>query len=355
MLSSSTSMPIVVIFERHWDEAPKQTLKSLIPMLAQEGYDTLCFEAPQNLNESEIMASFNQNIEFDSNLSSQADEYLRRVGVTSKLSDIGFGKLANLMRLYVSSKKYNKVAEKIKNLPASLLLKDIFKDAQRLSISINGVDIDHTDFGNILSLDLLERSVSIEKNEDYRIKTITNNLIKLRNKRGGVVFVCGALHADNLIAKLKEKNIQDVLYYFPHSAKQFDDNIDDIKIIIADGILKDHSYRLLNEKDAKSLNEKIIKEIKSSNTQYRKEVEGGNSHSEFLSEVFKANVQAFERPGYYVDALLDTNQSVDVKNITEKLQEANIQFHQTSLDGHTYLVIPEVNTREVAENIRRLK
>src|ERR1700722_17926007 len=134
-MTSSISLPIVVIFERHWDEVPKQLVKDLLPQLAEEGYDTLCFEAPQNLSEKEILSSHKYGLDLNSKICSQAEECLKRAGINDidKLSTMGFENLAHLMQLFVSSKKYNEVAEKIKHLPATLLLKDIFNKANQLS------------------------------------------------------------------------------------------------------------------------------------------------------------------------------------------------------------------------------
>src|SRR5204862_107854 len=81
-----------------------------------------------------------------------------RVGIKDvALCDLGFKKLAELMRLYVSSQRYLDVAEKIKELPSSILLKDIFNDAKKLYFSIKGVDIDANDFEDIISSDLSQR------------------------------------------------------------------------------------------------------------------------------------------------------------------------------------------------------
>jgi len=357
MVSPSASMPIVVIFERHWDEAPKQIVKSLIPKLAEEGYDTLCFEAPQNLTENEILSSHNAGLELDNKIDSQAKEYLERVGIKNvKLSDIGFKKLTELMRLYVSSKRYLEVSEKIKVLPASILLKDVFDSANRFSLTVKGVDVDATDFAGIVSLDLSKRMSAIEKNEDYRIATISRNLFKLNSERNGLIFVCGALHAENLVNKFKEQNIHDrVLYYFPHSDKNYDDSVEDVKEYLSNDTLKNHTFCLINEGDRKLLINRIIKEVKSKNTQYKEEIIVGNSHSGFLSDVFKKNFQAFMRPGYYVDALLNIDTEDNIEEVIERLREVNISTHKTSLLGSMYLVVAEVNTREIADNIRLLK
>ena len=99
---------------------------------------------------------------------------------------------------------------------------------------------------------------------------------------------------------------------------------------------------------------RIIKEIKSKNTQYQEEVIGGNSQSFFLIQIFKVDFKAFMRRGYYVDALLDIDQTNDSEGIISRLQKANIQTHKISLFGKNHLVIPEVNTKEVADKIYTL-
>lgn len=37
MISSATTLPIVLIFERHWDLAPKKLLSDLIPKISSLG------------------------------------------------------------------------------------------------------------------------------------------------------------------------------------------------------------------------------------------------------------------------------------------------------------------------------
>ena len=41
------SLPIVIIFERHWDLIPKPLVKELLPELSKRGYGNFCFEAPE--------------------------------------------------------------------------------------------------------------------------------------------------------------------------------------------------------------------------------------------------------------------------------------------------------------------
>ena len=353
MVSQSASLPIVIIFERHWDKEPKKIVKSLITTLAEEGYDTLCFEAPQNLTEHEILSSHLEGLKLDSQINSQAQEYVKQAGFKNiKLCNLGFKKLAELMRQYVSSQRYLEVAEKVKVLPSSLLLKEILHNANRLSFSIKGVDIDAKDFESILSHDLSNRMSIIEEKEDYRIATISENLFKLYKQGKGLVFSGGALHAENLINKFKEQNIHNnVLYYFPHSDKNYDDSIEDVKDCLSNDTLKNHTFCLLGESNRKALVKRVIEEIKSKNIHYKEEIIGGNSHSIFLKNLFNKDFKAFMRPGYYVDALLDIEKVDDSEEIIKKLQQVNILTHKTSLFGNKYLVVRDTNTKEVADNI----
>jgi hypothetical protein len=259
------------------------------------------------------------------------------------------------MKLYVSSQRYLEVAEKIKSLPSSILLKDIFNDAKKFYFSIKGIDIDAKDFEDMMSRDLPQRMKVIEEKENDRISTIFENLFNLYKKGKNIVFVCGALHAENLINKFKEKNMQDqILYYFPHSNKNYDDSIDDVKEFFSNETLKNHIFCLINEQDRKLLKERIVKEIKLNNTNYKGEIVEGNSHSRYLSNFFNKNFKAYMRPGYYADALLDTCNVDDCKNVVKKLQQANIPTHNISLEGRNYLVVRDVNTKEIADNIRLL-
>src|ERR1700741_5525606 len=105
MVSPSASMPIVIIFERHWEKIPRQIVKDLIPKLSEEGYDTFCFEFPQNLKEKEILSLHNEALESDKDLNSKAENCLARVGIKNiRLDGLDLKNLSNLMRLYVSRK-----------------------------------------------------------------------------------------------------------------------------------------------------------------------------------------------------------------------------------------------------------
>lgn len=196
----------------------------------------------------------------------------------------------------------------------------------------------------------------ISLREDHRITTMVQNLLKLRTQQEeGVVFACGALHAKGLVDEFKKHGLQDeVLYYFPHSSSRYDENIDDIKRITNDplGPLVDHTY-LLAQKDIKPFGERVIREI-IGKTRYTREILDYNSHSQLLSDCFKTNFRAFLRPGYHADALVDVTESSDIEDIQRRVSAAGVQTHRISLDGRNYLSIPNVNTRDIAERIRKI-
>src|SRR5262249_6503580 len=133
----------------------------------------------------------------------------------------------------------------------------------------------------------------------------------------------------------------------------------------------------------KHLIEKIIKEINNKN--YKEKIVEGTCNSrclnDFLKKSFesklkksadkasiasderpvtlseqvnKASFEAYMRPGYYIDALLDTQNLDDCENVKQQLDQVNISMENISLNGKNYFVIRDINTQEVGNNIRRL-
>ena len=236
-----------------------------------------------------------------------------------------------------------------------MLLKKCFENAQKHSFQIIGIDIDNADYDEICEKVISNRLQLIEKNEDYRIKTMTDNLAKLSENREGIVFLCGALHSDNILSKLKEKNSADnTIYYFPHTPKRYEESMDDINDILIPEhpSLKNHTICLSNSKDVELLKNRIIAEIKTKNTIYKKEILGGNAQTLLLNKIFKANFELRIRPGYYVDALLDYTENRE--NIVKKLHENDIKTKEIIFQDHKFLVIPDINIKEVATKISNL-
>ena len=206
-----------------------------------------------------------------------------------------------------------------------------------------------------MSRDLTQRISVIEEKEDYRISTIFKNLLNLQKSGRGVVFVCGALHAENLISKFKQKGMQDqVLYYFPHSKKSYYDNFDDVKELLSNDTLANRTFCLSTEQERTLFEKTVVKEIKLNNVNYKREIIAGNSHTKFLSRFFNKDFKAYLRPGYHVDALLDVSNKYGCEGIIKKLADANVSTNIILLEGKKHLVIRDVNKKKNADNIRRL-
>jgi hypothetical protein len=349
------SLPLVIIFEQHWNIMPKLLVQDLLPHLAEQGYNSLCFEAPQTFSSDEIIQSHERDLEQSNEIERTAEKFLKQVGIIATLSDVSFQKLAELIRLYVSSQDYLKIAETIKQLPASRLLKNVFNETKKLSISIKGIDLQAEEFHAITTLDLRKRSQEAKKIREYRDLNLFENLQKLRREQSeGVVFLCGATHAKRLLAKFKEQNIQDdVLYYFVHSSGPYNDQVDEevVKKLTKIDPSKKHTH-LLTKQKIKPLSERIIKEIREK-TRYEKEIKE-NSQAQFLSIFFQTHFEAHLRPGYYVDALLNFEDHSEIENIEKSFIKTEVPTYRASLGQKKYLIIPGINTEKVGNKIKTI-
>jgi hypothetical protein len=230
----------------------------------------------------------------------------------------------------------------------------VFDKAAELSLTIKGVDINSSDYNQMNSLDSVRRMAMLRIQNDLRDRTFFQNLSALRTQQaGGIVFVCGAIHAKAMIDQFKKTGLQDeVLYYFPHSSNRYDESIDDIRDVLMNDTLQNHTY-LLSQKHMKAFGKRVIREI-SEKTTYQAEVLDHNAHAQFLSDCFKTPFKVFMRPEYHADALVDTTGQVDVENIKKRVHATGVQTQEYTLDGRRYLVIPNVNTMDITERIRKI-
>ncbi|MCB1115065.1 MAG: hypothetical protein KDK71_01235 [Chlamydiia bacterium] len=352
------SLPIVILFERHWDPIPRAVMQELLPGLAEKGYGTLCIEAPQNISSEEIFKRMNWGLQEDSELEQVAKKFLseRNVSLKQELSEISFTPLTALMRQYVSSQCYVKCAEKLKQLPASRMTKENYEEAKKRGITLKGIDIDNSGFDAMTSADLLTRMTIINSLETSRIETFTKHLLTLKNEQsGGIIFACGALHAKRVVEELnKNETAGEVLYYFPHSARRYDESKDDVAKIIKDnqGTLDGHTYCLTQEK-VKPFAVKVMSDIAEKAT-YQKKIEENTSHAQELTKTFNVPFNSYLRSGHHVDALADVSAVTDVGGMQELLRTKGILSGLTIVKDRQYLAVFNVNTKAVADKIRKL-
>ena len=174
----------------------------------------------------------------------------------------------------------------------------------------------------------------IEKKEDERIASFARNILRLRKEGVGLVFACGAIHSQNLISELKRQGLDDqVVYYFTHSSKSYEEGYDDIKKHLNFEVLKDRIIRLDENNEIKTFSNRVVKEIKQKNRNYCVEVIEKNSHAEILSKLFNVQFTVKMRPGYYVDALLAIEENTSVNEIKQSLKKFEVAFEEIQING----------------------
>lgn len=353
MTSSISNYPTIILFERHWDTTPKKIIRSLIPKLAHEGYDSYCMEASSDLTKQEFALRLKHGVETSTEIYNEAMKLLKNNGVrlNKELSDISYDVLLDLMRYYVSSQKYEIVAEKIKSLPAYRIFNENFSLLKTESIDFCPIDIKADSYDQMIKLGPTERMKLVDRFEENRIQSFVTHLLKLRSERKGVVFSLGAIHATNLIAKLHECGQHDnFIYYFPHSSKHYVDGIDDVNEYLTTPVLEKQKITLDTDSEIESFVKKLISEVQARNTHYIEEVAGGNSQAAYLSEFFKVEFKAFKRLGHYVDLLLDISTVANGDEIARTLSAADIPAR---ISGRNTLIISNVNTQMIGDRIQK--
>lgn len=343
MINPNASLPTIVIFERHFDTQPKLVALKVLPELFKLGYDTFCFEAPHEFTEDKIIRLQMQGAQFDVEITQKVTEIFKTNKIfIQDLPNASFSTLQQLIKYHVSSNSYEEVTQRVKQGPANQIQTKILNTAIKHHFIIRGVDVEEQQFNTLTQADISTRYTAILSNESKRIRNFADNLNPLIEKRGGVVFICGASHPD-VISKLNGK----VAYYFIHSGIVFSHDYNDLKDLKAN--YENHSYCLVNENETSEFVNRILRDVKTNNDVYKKEIEETSS-SKILSHYFSLEVRTLMRPGFYVDALIATDQD----NVKLKLSEYNIESHQITINDKTYLVVQDINTHEVASKILKL-
>lgn len=350
-----SSLPTLVVFERHWDAVPKHLLSNLLPKLADIGYNTLCYEAPENFSEKENMANMQTHLECSEDLYKQSTRLLKERGFEADLNSIGYAKLLDLIQLFVSSKRYFEVTERLKYLPGQRALKNFQQEASKLSFTMKGIDIDSKLYAQIFeNEDPSNRVAKLDMLEDLRINTHFNHLQALQKKQEGTIFLCGVAHAENLMKKFKASNLAErIIYLFPHSNQAYDQDIEQELQVIMNDTLRGHVFCLKSYAEIAQMASTIIEQIKAQNVHYKTKIDEEVSHITCLREAFGLPFEGYLRPGYALDALVPLD-LVEDSAVPSLLNAQQIAHSQILLDGRAYLAVHNINTQEIGRKIRQL-
>jgi hypothetical protein len=276
-----SSLPLIIIFERHWDVVPRSCIKKLVPHLAKCGYDTLCYEFPQDETAQEIRRHINSQIQRTTQINDEVEELCGVKNLNQQDTD----SITNhLSRSNLSRERCQQIARLIKNLPAFKIQQETIEMAvSQLKFSVKGIDLDAAESRALATASSQEHlNLALIDVEKKRIGVMSNNLVKLAQKAKGVVLGCGIVHAAELLAELDRSGINTpVLYYFIHSQHPYKKGVDDVRTFINKNdaiqkdVLKDHTFCLLEnqiddfvERITAQVQEKISahKELKSNSS-----------------------------------------------------------------------------------------
>lgn len=335
------SLPIVIIFNRHWESSPQHLIRNLLPPLAQEGYDTFCQEIPDSLSEEDAIQWVENQVKKRSVTTDMFNIHANK----SKLSypnDLERCTLEEFREAMPSISTGPFL--QLKTLASMKIAHENLLLAKRCTFSI--VCIDDAQAMNELNSTPLNSPLyaqTLEKTSNIREKRMEDHLFRLHAEGKGIVVPLGWKHFKPMIEHLKQKGLtdQDIVCHFPHSSYQITRTIDEIKNLHETGqIFSDKTSCATTSEEVALLAKKILAEVQSKIIQ--------NCHILFLSDFFKVHFQPSLGPEYRLDARLPIGKMKD--SIRNDLDDLGIQ-HRTD---QNYFVIPNVNTTEVAHDIRLL-
>ncbi|MDR3476601.1 MAG: hypothetical protein P4M14_01040 [Gammaproteobacteria bacterium] len=351
------ALPMVLFFERHWDTIPKKVLKKLLTALAELGYDTLCFERPQNLTFTENIQSMQTGIDFVREQIVQAKSFLVKAGVKldKELWELPFVELCNILQEHVSSKRYMELAELIKNLPGHEILLEIMNEANVHEMLVLGTDINEDHYYSIVSQSYDTRITALKDSAKKREMTMGMNLIGDYQQRKGVAYLGGALHSNAIIEILKKGISEDqILAYLPHSPENLMPDENDFEGALKDFVPMDRRFLLRTEADVDHFIARLLRDIEVSNIHTVSHHPQSNSHATLLAAKFKHPFEVYLRQSCKADARLEVKDEVNAEAIAAECKQYNIPTRFHLFKNKKYLIVEDINTKEVATNIRKM-
>ncbi len=342
------SLPPIILFGQYWDCYPRKVQQALIPTLATLGYKTICMEEAPDCSETEIFSKLRGAIEEVAELSSAAEAIAAGKGVDPRsLHEKPVEALHQLLQGHVPNKGCLGVAKKIKSLPAARLKLAMLTQAKELGFQFKGIDIGSRQLEAMMRpASISGRAHNAELKAAERADAFVTNLLKLHSQKEGIIFFCGAIHAQALITRLTEKGLSEerIVASFPHTTEQYMR----IENIVAAHLersptLRGKSCPLTSDKDVEALADRIVEQVHMKSSRYIKEVE--SLYAKRLARIFDCTFKAFEKGEYFIDVRTEKNEA-----LVQRLTEKKIPFYYEGDE----LVIPNVNTPEVSPKIHSL-
>lgn len=340
------ALPPILLFETHADPTAKRVAYELLPKLKKVGYEVLCVEMPHDFSSEEIIEQVKIGVAQSEESQAVVKTVASMMGISesalSQKTEIGISELLEKF-LPASSDQddhSSHVANRFCRLEADKEMLKILNLAKQHGFLIKGIDSEP----KVLYKREPAKDIKLALLIDVvREQTMSGHIEKLRQK--GVIYICGALHAASLISKCKDTH-----YFYPRSTKwqPIEDEENKKCGYTETDFLKDPT-QVLSERDIPSFADRIVTHIT------RREFPEGNNQSNHLAKVFKAVFKVFMRPGSYADALVERATTPNIAEIEAKLKASNIKTGNDSQNGKEYLVIPNINVKDVADRIMSLQ
>lgn len=341
--------PILVIFERHWNKIPKEILIKNLLKLKELGYSTFCYEASNGDGEQKtILEQIKSNVETYSMYEKTAIAILRMNNIDiSDFSTVPYEQLCHDLHLYVSPKDYDKLAVILKGLSGIRKEYELHLSAIEAGFKIIGIDIPELPTIEYFSAETI--SPDLMKKRDHHF---AGNLKQLYEERKGVVFLCGASHANGLLKELTRLGlIYQTLCYTVSSSVRYSYELsvrDEFNLI---GISDENNELVYidTEEEANQFSQKLINEIENNN----KYIQALDHHqnTSLINNKTGLAFTAYLRTNHYVDAILDLSNTNcnDEKAICNKLNGYKIKHTFGFFHDKKHLIIPRVNVSSAVD------
>ena len=217
-------LPIIIILERHWDELVKKAQLSLIPELAQIGYDSLGIEAPHTLSNDEILDNTAHLLEFyteEIKVSMGSVHNRHHLNISQEeLMEMDAIPLTHFCMQYIFSKFCNASARMFREYKAQSLYSKLLHNLKPLGITLHGLDVanDFKASGNIFNSDL---GHVIAQTLPERDKCIHNEIFKLYAQKQGLIVVLGSGHYQALRNFVIDKKFHNIIFLNLRSSKEW--------------------------------------------------------------------------------------------------------------------------------------
>ncbi len=353
------TLPIIIMPERHWDADAKRALAGSLPLLAAQGYNTLCFEAPIDEDESTIIKGIASTIQFAQDRYAEAMPLLQRRGIDLNLSEMNYSDLEQLLLHYVSSKHSKAMALWFRELPGHVEKLELVKKAKHLNMAISGVDLTQEKLDPLRSINA-QINIEMKLNQinlldDERIAAFKMNLLDLQRKGRGVIFVVGQLHYERLVEVFSKENVlEDIIFAHPHSPRCLDSSIDDRPL---KNMQHMPGLTLIEQEIHKPENNSTFSTLL--NTTLKLKIDrykpiDPTMISEWLKEKTGLAFDFYIRPSMHLDAYypIAPEENAAIEITAKQLNAVGIQGSFTFFKGRETYCIPCINSDKVSNAIK---